>query len=312
MTTIIYSNDSTPDPGNVAFYVLLWKRKEIDLQTFNDYWRDVHGPVCARLPGQFQYKQFHVLHNPGDPWSALNGITSNTTPEDQIDGIAELLFESEQDRQTWFQAAAILMNDEHNIFSKAIGYNTSPGNSKTYVDRTQINPSSNRVSTPTFHVLVRKVDTVSTEAFRHYMANILAPGLSQNHGVIKFRLHLFEAVDNSRPDAMGVSHVETPEKQYQAAFEIAFANLPELERLLESLDFFASEPYAMALRDLPQFVKEITPFPQHTVYTFVQDGKLTLAGQRGASIAELIARIGATNQLQEEVVSLMYTSGAVA
>ena len=34
----------------VVFYVPLWKRNGISLQQFDDYWRDVHGPVCARLP----------------------------------------------------------------------------------------------------------------------------------------------------------------------------------------------------------------------------------------------------------------------
>ena len=49
--------------AQATFYVLLWKRKGISLAGFDDYWRDVHGPVCARLPGQFQYWQFHVAHN---------------------------------------------------------------------------------------------------------------------------------------------------------------------------------------------------------------------------------------------------------
>src|SRR6476660_5783534 len=49
--------------GKVAFYVLLWKRKGISLELFDDYWRNVHGPVCARLPGQFQYWQLHVANN---------------------------------------------------------------------------------------------------------------------------------------------------------------------------------------------------------------------------------------------------------
>lgn len=118
--------------GKAVFYVLLWKRKGITLELFDDYWRDVHGPVCARLPGQHQYWQFHLAHNQGDLWPTISGIEYNTPPENQFDGIAELTFETEQDRQTWFKAAAILMDDEHNLFSKGIGYNTSPGNSKTY------------------------------------------------------------------------------------------------------------------------------------------------------------------------------------
>ena len=114
----------------MTFYVLLWKRKGISLAGFDDYWRDVHGPVCARLPGQFQYWQFHVAHNEGGIFPAGSGVSYSTADEDQFDGIAELTFRSLADRQTWFDAAGILMDDEHNIFSKAIGYVTEPGNSR--------------------------------------------------------------------------------------------------------------------------------------------------------------------------------------
>ena len=108
--------------------------KDITLEKFDDYWRDVHGPVCARLPGQFQYWQFHVAHNEGGVFPAVEGVSYSTADADQFDGIAELTFRSVADRQTWFDAAGILMDDEHNIFSKAIGYVTEQGLSKTYVD----------------------------------------------------------------------------------------------------------------------------------------------------------------------------------
>ena len=56
---------SRDQDARLTFYVLLWKRRGITLEQFDDYWRDVHGPVCARLPGQFQYWQYHVAHNEG-------------------------------------------------------------------------------------------------------------------------------------------------------------------------------------------------------------------------------------------------------
>lgn len=34
--------------GKVVFYVLLWKRKGITLELFDDYWRDVHGRMALR------------------------------------------------------------------------------------------------------------------------------------------------------------------------------------------------------------------------------------------------------------------------
>ena len=60
--------------ARLTFYVLLWKRRGITLEQFDDYWRDVHGPVCARLPGQFQYWQYHVAHNEGGLFPAVEGV----------------------------------------------------------------------------------------------------------------------------------------------------------------------------------------------------------------------------------------------
>ena len=287
------------EKGKVAFYVLLWKRKGITLELFDDYWRDVHGPVCARLPGQHQYWQFHLAHNQGGIWPQNNGINYLTAEEDQFDGIAELTFETEQDRQTWFKAAAILMDDEHNLFSKAIGYNSSPGNSKTYADGIPTGDPNGSLGILKFHVLVAKADGISVEQFRAYMKDSFAPAVVQNESVLKFRLHLFDEVDNSRPDAAGVVHYEPPQKQYQAAFEIAFSNPLEMEK------FFASKEYAVAVKDQVKYVKNIFPFPERTAYTFVYDSLMTLAGQRSSTVADLIVSIGATNQLRDDVVSLM-------
>ncbi|MBE9169700.1 EthD domain-containing protein [Pleurocapsales cyanobacterium LEGE 06147] len=285
--------------GTAAFYVLLWKRRGIARELFDDYWRDVHGPVCARLPGQHQYWQFHLARNEGGLWPTIKGIEYTCPDEDQFDGIAELTFKSEADRKTWFKSAAILMDDEHNIFSKAIGYNTNPGNSKTYVDGIPSDDPNGELGILKFHVMVKKADAVSVEAFRKYMTESFAPTVVRSESVLKFRLHLFEEVDNSRPDAAGVSHYELPEKQYQAAFEIAFANPLEMET------FFASPEYAATVKDQAKYIERLLPFPERTAYTFVYDGKMTLAGQRSSTVAELIANIGATNQLKEDVVSLM-------
>lgn len=285
--------------GKVVFYVLLWKRKRITLEVFDEYWKNVHGPVCARLPGLQQYWQFHLNHNDGSLWPTIDGIEYDSFPEDQFDGIAELTFTSEADRQTWFKASAILMNDEHNIFSKAIGYNTRPGNSKTYIDRITTEDPNGNLGILKFHVMVKKADASSVEAFRQYMTNSFAAAVVQSDFVLKFRLHLFEEVDNSRPDAAGVVHYEPPEKQYQAAFEIAFQNYLEMEK------FFDSEEYVVAVKDQAKYVKQISSFPERTANTFVYDGKMTLAGQRSSKVAELITEVGATNQLQEDIVSLM-------
>jgi EthD domain len=285
--------------GKVAFYVLLWKRQGIPLEIFDDYWRDVHGPVCARLPGQYQYWQFHVAHNEGGLWPEISGLDYRWDIDDNFDGIAELTFESDADRQTWFKASAILMDDEHNLFRKAIGYNSSPGNSITYIDRIPTGDPNGDIGAIKFHVLIKKADGVGTDAFRRYLTDTFAPKVSNSDAVLKLRLHLFEEVDNSRPDAAGVSHYEPAAKQYHAAYEIAFANHLEREK------FFASADYAAAVKDAAKYIKQIQPFPERSAYTFVYNSQMTLAGQRSSSVAELITDIGAVNQLQEDITSLM-------
>jgi alkylhydroperoxidase/carboxymuconolactone decarboxylase family protein YurZ/catechol 2,3-dioxygenase-like lactoylglutathione lyase family enzyme/ketosteroid isomerase-like protein len=285
--------------GKVAFYVLLWKRHGISLELFDNYWKDVHGPVCARLPGQHQYWQFHVAHNQGGFCPEIPGLDYTTDSEDNFDGIAELTFASDADRQKWFTASAILMDDEHNLFRKAIGYNSSPGNSITYIDRIPNGDPNGEVGAIKFHVMVKKANGASTEAFRRYLTETFAPKVSSSDSVLKFRLHLFEEVDNSRPDAAGVGHYEPAEKQYHAAYEIAFANHLEREK------FFASSEYSAAIKDAAKYIQQIQPFPERTAYTFVYDGQMTLAGQRSAKVAELITKIGAANQIKNDIVTLM-------
>jgi hypothetical protein len=285
--------------ANVTFYVLLWKRHGITQEMFDDYWRDVHGPVCARLPGQHQYWQLHVGPNEGGVFPAVPGVVSASPAEDQFSGIAELTFRSPQDRETWFRAASILMADEHNIFSKAIGYVTNAGNSRTYVDRIETGAPNGRLGIVKFHVMVKQAEGVGVEAFRDYLTGRFAAAVVKSDLVLKFRLHLFEPPDVSRPDAAGVAHSEPPDKQYQAAFEIAFKNRLAME------GFFASDAYAAAVKDQAKYVKQMSAFPERDPYTFVYDGRMTLAGQRGSRTAELITDIGATNQLAADIVELV-------
>ncbi|MCW5977349.1 MAG: EthD domain-containing protein [Bryobacteraceae bacterium] len=292
------------EPGQVTFYVLLWKRRGISLELFDDYWRNVHGPVCARLPGQFQYWQLHVAHNDGGVWPQMAGIDYATAPDDQFEGIAELTFRSEDDRNTWFRAAAILMDDEHNLFRKAIGYNTSPGNSITYVDGIGTGDPNGSLGIPKFHVMVKQADGVSVKEFRNYLKNTFAPAVVSSDLALKLRLHLFEEVDASRPDAAGVAHAEPRELSYQAAFEMAFSNRLEMET------FFASAEYQKAAANQARYIKQLCPFPERDPYTFVYNGEMTLAGQRGSTVAQLITEIGAVNQLKDDITSLMLGQAA--
>lgn len=288
--------------AKAVFYVLLTKKKRITSDMFFNYWKDVHGPICARLPGQYQYWQFHLAHNEGSYWQTTNSIECKSLEEDQIDGIAELTFLTEEDRQKWFNASAVLMSDEYNLFSKAIGYVTKEGNSKTYVDHIENGEQNGNLNIVKYHVLVKKHDFAKLDDFQKYIAGSFANTFVKTDLILKFKLHLFEEHDNSEklPPAPGVSHYEALEKQYQAAFEIAFKNHIDMEK------FFASQEYAATMQEQTKYIKQINAFAERDVYTFVYNGNMTLAGQRSSTIAKLITDIGAINQLQDDILNLLF------
>ena len=286
----------------VVFYVPLWIRSGITLQQFDNYWRDVHGPVCARLPGQMEYWQYHLSAYDGGIFPEIKNIKTNTDPADQFLGIAELTFSSVEDRATWFTASAILMDDEHNIFSKAIGYTTSMGNTRTVLSRLSEPYPNGPLSELRYHVLVRKEDAVSVDDFRDYMTETLIHAIAKRPEVVQLRYHLFDAIDTSRPDAQGVEHVEKEGKDYHAAFEISFATGLDRER------FFASPEFTKALHDGAILIDMIKPCPERFAATFVRDHQMTLAGQRGSSVAQLVTDLGALNQIRDDIHHLMLTN----
>ena len=147
--------------------------------------------------------------------------------------------------------------------------------------------------------MLRKRDSADVTEFRRYLSDRFAPAVASSDFVRKLRLHLFEEVDATRPDAAGVAHAEPAEESYQASFEIAFSTPLDMEF------FFASEAFQEAVRDFGRYVKHVAPFPERSAYTFVYNGEMTLAGQRSSTVAELIVGVGAVNQLKPDITALM-------
>ncbi len=285
--------------GKVVFYVPLWKRDGITLQMFDDYWSNVHGPVCSRLPGQHQYWQFHVAHDDGGIWPQIAGIEYDTPQEEQFDGIAELSFRNDEDRKSWFTAAGILMDDEHNPFRQAIGINTMENHSITFVDGIENGQPNGLENLIKLHVMIKQSTNSTVSEFRQYLADNFAKKIMESDYLLKLRLHMFEEVDNTRPPAAGVSHAQPEDQQFQAVIEVAFSTRLEMER------FFASSEYQSTIEDQPRYIRQISVFPERTAFTYIYDDKMTIAGLRGSKVAEIITNIGATNQLKEDIIKIV-------
>ncbi len=147
--------------------------------------------------------------------------------------------------------------------------------------------------------MVKKADAANVQDFRAYLKDTFAANVVKSDKVLKLRLHLFEPPDLSRPDAAGVAHSEPEEMLYQAAFEIAFGSGTDMEH------FFASDEYAAAVANQAEFVKQVSPFPERDAYTFVYNNMMTLTGRRGSRTADLITRLGAINQVRDNIADLL-------
>ncbi|MDM9384669.1 hypothetical protein QUB80_28810 [Chlorogloeopsis sp. ULAP01] len=52
------------------------------------------------------------------------------------------------------------MSNEHNLFSKVIGYATNNGNSKTYVDGIETGNPNGNLGIVNFHVMVKQMQLI--------------------------------------------------------------------------------------------------------------------------------------------------------
>ena len=57
------------------------KKPDLDVDEFSRYWRDVHGPIGARIPGLRRLVQSLAIHDPRDAHAP------------SFDGMAELWFD---------------------------------------------------------------------------------------------------------------------------------------------------------------------------------------------------------------------------
>ena len=57
------------------------KKLEMSHEDFFEYWRNIHGPIGARIPGLLRLVQSHTIRD------------SNDAREPDYDGVAELWFE---------------------------------------------------------------------------------------------------------------------------------------------------------------------------------------------------------------------------
>ncbi|MGP8435020.1 EthD domain-containing protein [Paraburkholderia fungorum] len=274
-------------------YASVRRRDGLPHELFVNYWRDVHSTLCSRLPGLNFYVQQHFDRDYyANIWPIADGIRRI---EAKLDGSAELGFENLQEQAVFAEAGKILYGDESNFIGEAVAYNL-PNGSLTLVDKDE---DATRNGTDPFHrihlYMSRKPgDETTTWLTKTHTA------LAAHDSVVKWKLHLPQPYDNSKPapPSPNVDHSVEADRLNLAVAEIAFISPLAAKSLFSSPAF--KEVQAEQARHLDAIgVYLVTGF-----YTFVRDGQPTLAGLRGSRPAELITAMGAANQLDEKVAAM--------
>lgn len=280
-------------------YTTVKRRARVPQDVFAHYWRDVHGPLCARLPGLGHYVQYHFDRNQdAHLWPLLEGI--DEIPDYELDGMVEIGFASAADQQRFQEASPLLFVDEQNMFAETLAYDLPEGsrallnrlddaryNGPDHLDRLQIH-------------LTPRGDLAD---LNRYLLEDFGPWLARQEPVLKVRLHPCAPFENDgqHPPSPGVAHRATAARERLAMLEIAFASPLARRRFLDSAAFRATE--AAQVRHIAQ----LKAFAVSGVYTYVHEGELTTAALRGSRAAELIDYLGAANQLQPRVAALLFS-----
>lgn len=173
-------------------YGVLRKHAGLPRDLFADYWRDVLGPLCARLPGISYYVQHHFSQ---DHWTNLWPLPDGVHRMDvALDGAAEIGFADTDGLNRYAAASPVLFGDVFHLFEHIVAYNL-PRGSHTLVDR---EPDGIPNGPDRLYRLHLHLNGGSGEGFRPWLSK-WARHLASAPAVRKLRLHLPEPYDNSRP-----------------------------------------------------------------------------------------------------------------
>lgn len=274
-------------------YTTVKRRERVPHEVFATYWRDVHGPLCARLPGLGLYIQHHFSRNQdAHLWPLADGIEEIADYE--LDGGVEIGFLSAQDQARFQEASPLLFADEQNMFAETLAYDLPQGSVTllNLLDDARMNglDDADRVHV---HLSPKR----SLEDLHTYVRDVLAPVLVRDASVPKVKLHLCAPFQNdgNHPPSPDVAHTATAERAELVIMEVAFENPLARRR------FFESEAFTRTLPEQAQHIAALKAFAVRGVYTYVEEGTMTTAGLRGSRAAELIEYLGAVNQVTEAV-----------
>ena len=250
------------------------------------YWRDVHGPLCARLPGLGYYVQHHFAR---DRWANLWPIPEGVRRMDLVlDGAVEIGFADASDEARFMQASPVLFGDEFNLFAHAVAYNLPQG-SQTLVDRQADGIPNGPDALHRFHLHLNGGSRDSIPA--------MVGRLGRSSWPPRRRCRSFGCTCPS-PTTTRTRRLRLRTSTIRSATSgsTSLSSNSASPAPWPRVRFFDSEEYRATVAQQREAIESVGVFPVTSIYTFIRDGEITTAGLRGSRPAQLIAEIGAANQ----------------
>jgi hypothetical protein len=270
-------------------------RESLPFAVADGYWRDVHGPLIAGLPGLSRYIQFHVRHHRGDGFPEIDGISQEIADVEQLDGIAELGWFSEEGRAE-FDAAreeANVAQDDQHFLSRSTIQPAPRGRMATLLDTTTDPVPNGRVPYASIFLAFKKRHDASIEDFDTRIRG-LAQFVADHPLALKSRYALLDTYRFEDWPGPNVFHAHEDD-QYRAVIEIAFKN-PLLREYV-----YRSGEFAAATEGLARSISAIHAFPLAEQITLVYNGRRTFAGIYGSTRARQIVEARASHLWTPEV-----------
>lgn len=283
-----------------ALTAFCWWRADIPRQVCEDYWRDVHGIMFARVPGMWQCRQLRLAANRSDLWPAARGVSFDAADVAQPQGMGHALFVSEADLVAFGNnpiARETIPHDAHNFIGRIGALLSSPHSGRTLVDRISDPAMQGRPVVPIFVLgFVPRAGTASVKAFHRYLTEHIARPWSRHSDVLRLRIEPLPPYDRSAMSSPGVPLEWPNDETYLGWIELAVRHEGVVYDLLANT----------AADELAEEVKAIHTYPVREVYTIISAGRPTEVGLRGYPAVQTIIAAGAADQRSEAALNVLY------
>lgn len=285
----------TNQPDALTLVMPLRKKEGMTVAEFRQYWLDVHVTLPARYPG-LRSVFLHLVSFAGSRWPAVDGVSAAPAEADEFHGVPEATFARMEDLAAFQAASHFQMVDGINFLSEMLAYPSLGAASATLADTTA--PAPDGTDGLLRHLLfLRRRPDVDVATFRSWVADAFAPALVPH--ARKVRRHLLEEIEVAL-DHPGTVMSKPLDRQYQACVEVVHDGEDGLAELVADL--------ADGVRAHCAAVH--APLVERCI-TSRYDGRITLAGLRGVTVADLITRLHAENQVDPAVSRIFVQDAAL-